>query len=224
MPGTDTPLRAEIVSAGSRRTRSARALKEVESGGPGDGRGPREADVPIRVGVLEEHEIHRAGLVALLVEEPGFEVMAVSPEQPALREFDVAVVSGSAARRSGHSCPIIVCTDDFETPEGSFAGNNVAGVLHRPSTTASQLRATVHAVAAGLHVEAPHAGERDMRLDPRAVRLLELMADGRSTREIATAMSYSERTIKKLITQVEERLGTRTRAQTVAQAIRHGLI
>ena len=160
MPGTDTPLRAEIARAGSRRAHSARALKEIESGGAGDGRGPREVDVPIRVGVLEEHEIHRAGLVALLVEEPGFEVVAVPPEQPALREFDVAVVSGSAARRSRHACPIIVCTDDFETPEGSFAGNDVAGVLHRPSTTASQLRATVHAVAAAAQTSSHHAAER----------------------------------------------------------------
>ena len=37
-------------------------------------------------------------------------------------------------------------------------------------------------------------------------------------------MSYSERTIKKLITLLQDRFDTRSRAQTVAEAIRRGLI
>jgi DNA-binding CsgD family transcriptional regulator len=37
-------------------------------------------------------------------------------------------------------------------------------------------------------------------------------------------MSYSERTIKKLITGLQRELGARSRAQLVAEAIRRGLI
>jgi DNA-binding CsgD family transcriptional regulator len=51
-----------------------------------------------------------------------------------------------------------------------------------------------------------------------------LIANGHSTREIADRMSYSERTIKKLITGLEERLNARSRAHVVALAIRRGLI
>jgi DNA-binding NarL/FixJ family response regulator len=97
-------------------------------------------------------------------------------------------------------------------------------VLHRASLTASQLRATVHAAAAGLRVHARLVHDTHDALDPRSVRVLQLIAEGYSTREIATRMSYSERTIKKLITQLQDRLQTRTRAQIVAHAIRRGLI
>ena len=55
-------------------------------------------------------------------------------------------------------------------------------------------------------------------------RVLELMADGCSTREIAVRMSYSERTIKKVITNLHCSLAARNRAQVVAQAIRRGLL
>ena len=63
-----------------------------------------------------------------------------------------------------------------------------------------------------------------MDLGSRAVRVLELLADGRTTREIADDLSYSERTIKKHIHDLERRLGARSRAQVVAQAIRQGVI
>jgi DNA-binding NarL/FixJ family response regulator len=61
-------------------------------------------------------------------------------------------------------------------------------------------------------------------LESRSRLVLEMMADGNTTREIATRMNYSERTIKKLITVVQAQLQTRSRAQTVAEAIRRGLI
>jgi len=178
----------------------------------------------ISVAVCEEHEILRAGLVALLSEDRALEVSVARPEQLAGRDLDVAVVSSRAARQVTFPCPIIVCSDEPEASTAAFAGNDVAGVLHRASTTVSQLRATVHAAAAGLRVHAPLENGSDETLDPRTLRVLELMADGRSTREIATAMNYSERTIKKLITELEDRLDTRTRAQSVAHAIRRGLI
>ena len=50
------------------------------------------------------------------------------------------------------------------------------------------------------------------------------MAEGRTTREIADDMSYSEQTIKKLITALEGRLHARSRAHMVALALRQGLI
>ena len=54
--------------------------------------------------------------------------------------------------------------------------------------------------------------------------LIELLAEGHTTREIAGRMSYSEQTIKKLITALERRMEARSRAHLVAVAIRRGLI
>ena len=178
----------------------------------------------IRVAVVEEHEIVRRGLVAGLLEDSGLHVLSALPRGPIVEDIDIAVVSPAAARRERFPCPIILCCED---PERAFyvdSDNEVVGVLHRDTLTVAQLRATVHAGAAGLRVNAQAAGPEVEALEPRCRLVLELMAEGCNTREIAERMSYSERTIKKLITALQDRFETRSRAQTVAEAIRRGLI
>jgi len=54
--------------------------------------------------------------------------------------------------------------------------------------------------------------------------VLTLLADGYSTREIAQRMSYSERTIKNVLQDFNERLQLRNRTQAVAYAVRRGWI
>jgi DNA-binding NarL/FixJ family response regulator len=104
------------------------------------------------------------------------------------------------------------------------AGNELAGVLDRGTLTSAQLHATVRAAAAGLNVNPQWNGALPEQLDPRAARVLQLIAEGHSTREIANRMNYSERTIKKEITRLEEKMHARSRAQMVAVAVRGGLI
>jgi DNA-binding NarL/FixJ family response regulator len=179
----------------------------------------------IRVGIVEEEEIVRYGLVACLSEDRRLDVTAANADALDTEQIDIAIVSSEAAREHRFSCPIVVCSDTARGPRTVAAGNDVVGVLYRSSLTVAQLRATVHATAAGLRVNAHGSTERSADgLDPRALRLLELIADGHSTREIADEMSYSERTIKKLITELENLMKARSRAQVVAEAIRRGLI
>jgi DNA-binding CsgD family transcriptional regulator len=149
-------------------------------------------------------------------------VTAPAPADPLGEQVDIAVVSSEAASRHRFACPIIVCSDDPAGPRTVAEGNDVAGVVHRQTVTVAQLHALVHAAAAGLHVR-PNLDHHD-GLDPRSLRLVELVAEGRTTREIAEDMSYSEQTIKKLITALEGRLQARSRAHLVALAIRQGLI
>jgi DNA-binding NarL/FixJ family response regulator len=183
----------------------------------------------IAVAVVEEQEILRLGLVASLEEDARLRVVASTGD--ALSEgVDIAVVSSSAAVRAAFACPIVVCSDHLGEPDPTSSVNTIAGVLNRRTLTAAQLRATVHAAVAGLHVRV-EAGDaagqprtRHPPLDPRARHVLEFLAEGLNTREIAVHLNYSERTIKKLITDLEHRFAARNRAQIVAQAIRRGLI
>jgi len=179
----------------------------------------------IRVAVVEEHEIVRYGLVACLAEDRGLEVSVASADALDGQQIDIAIVSSEAAGGHRFPCPIVICSDNARGPRSVAVGNNVVGVLYRRSLTVAQLRATVHAAAAGLRVNAHDSTDRTAEaVDPRGLRLLELIAAGHSTREIAGEMGYSERTIKKLITGLESHMQARSRAHVVAEAIRRGLI
>lgn len=65
---------------------------------------------------------------------------------------------------------------------------------------------------------------RERRLTRREFDVLRMLADGDSTREIATAMSYSERTVKNIVRSLLEKLNCRTRAHAVALAARQGVV
>jgi DNA-binding NarL/FixJ family response regulator len=116
----------------------------------------------------------------------------------------------------------VVCGNGYMVSSGLTAKNEVAALLHRGSMTCEQLRASVHAAMTGLKVKPPDPVQE--QLAPRSLHVLELIADGLTTREIADALSFSERTIKKLISGLERTLGARNRAHAAALAIRQGLI
>jgi DNA-binding NarL/FixJ family response regulator len=62
------------------------------------------------------------------------------------------------------------------------------------------------------------------QLTERDCDVLQMLADGESTRGIAERLSYSERTVKNIVHDLLHKLGCRTRAHAVALAARQGLI
>lgn len=169
----------------------------------------------LRVGVLHENEMFGIGLRACLADH--FAVTVVARPGP---EMDIAVVSPAAAAAHRFPCPLVVCGD---APNRVAPGNVVLAVLPRATLTTRALLASVHAAAAGLRVSAAE-GPQPARLDRRSLEVLALLAAGSGTRDIAERLGYSERTIKSVIRDIQVFLGTRTRAQAVAEAIRHSLI
>jgi DNA-binding NarL/FixJ family response regulator len=61
-------------------------------------------------------------------------------------------------------------------------------------------------------------------LTAREADMLRLVSEGFDTAEIATKMSYSERTVKNVLHEVTTRLQLRNRAHAVGFAMRQGLI
>lgn len=61
-------------------------------------------------------------------------------------------------------------------------------------------------------------------LRSREVAVLQLVAEGYDTAEIARTLSYSERTIKKVLHDMTKRLQLRNRSHAVAYAVRAGFI
>jgi DNA-binding NarL/FixJ family response regulator len=63
-----------------------------------------------------------------------------------------------------------------------------------------------------------------MSLTPRQRQVLSLMADGKTTREIAHELGLSPFTVKNYIERIYQRLGALDRVQAVSKALREGLI
>lgn len=64
----------------------------------------------------------------------------------------------------------------------------------------------------------------DVDLAPRELEVLQLIADGRSTKQIASTLHLSESTVKTYLRTLFEKLGASHRAHAVALAIRYHLI
>jgi DNA-binding NarL/FixJ family response regulator len=75
--------------------------------------------------------------------------------------------------------------------------------------------------ANGTRTSAPQATEG---LTARERRVLSLIAAGQATREVASELSYSERTVKNVLHDAVTKLHARSRTQAVAVAVRSGLI
>jgi len=199
----------------------------------------------VRVAVQAADHLSLAGLVNYLGSRP--EVIMIEPGQRA--GADVAVVAVdrlsvevvSALRRAAAESrtPVVLVTDGITEEELLTAVEcRVVAVLPRSAATGERVLQSVLAAASGGGVLPPNLlakllrhVEREQRpqqapgrLSHREVEVLRLMADGMGTAEIASQLSYSERTIKNVFYGLTTRLNLRNRPHAVAYALRKGMI
>lgn len=180
---------------------------------------------PARIGVYDEHEIFRLGVIACLADDSSITVVS-APVSTVDRdaELDLAITSLYLAARIDFGCGVVVCVPDPVVVPGGLR-NHVRGVLPRGSLTAAQLLAAVKAAIAGLSVGLGPGGITSVAgLDVRRCEVLRMLADGASTAEISRHLYCSERTVKAIITDLKHRLHARNRAHVVAAGMRLGLI
>ncbi|PKQ27648.1 MAG: DNA-binding response regulator [Candidatus Anoxymicrobium japonicum] len=65
---------------------------------------------------------------------------------------------------------------------------------------------------------------RDYGLSNREMEVLQLLSEGNTNKKIAKALWISEQTVKTHIAHIFDKLGTSDRTETVAQALRNGLV
>jgi len=186
----------------------------------------------LRVGVLEEDEVYRRGVMAVLNEDDCVCIVLgghreTSPEAVDAEDgLDVAVVCSRLLDRVRLSCPLVcLAIPELQGAESCHSSPNVKATLPHEGLTSQQLLASVRAAAAGLQVESPSLSRLDGDvMDPRRIDVLKLLAGGADTRTIARDLQLSERTVKTLVHDIQLTLGTTTRAQAVAEGVRMGLI
>jgi DNA-binding NarL/FixJ family response regulator len=136
---------------------------------------------------------------------------------------------------------VVVQLDDTALVSAVEAG--VAALIRRADATPERLIAVIRSASAGEAVVPPdmlcrlldQVGQLQRQvlspsrlsfagLADREIEVLRLVADGLDTAEIATRLSYSQRTIKTVLHDVTTRLQLRNRSHAVAYALRQGLI
>ena len=208
----------------------------------------------IRVALVDDHQLVRQGIRALLELDGGFQVVAEAADGEQalalLRRGGVDVLlldlrmprlGGIEVLRAlageGIRIDTIVLTtfhDDGDLIEAMRLG--ARGYLLK-DVSLDQLVSAIHAVRAGQRlvgtVAARLADElgppspseaRPGRLTPREAEVTRLMAAGYSNREIGRALGLTEGTVKNHVSVVLGKLGARDRIRAVLTAIEHGLV
>jgi len=208
--------------------------------------------MPNRVLLADDHVIVRQALGALL-EREGFEVVgAVGDGQEALRvarerrpdvailDFSMPLLNGlDAAREILHACPrtrailLTMHTDDHRVLEALRAG--VRGYVVKSQAAADLIRA-IHEVLRGATYLSPGISETVVQaylnksdvpvdpLSPREREVLQLIAEGKSTKEIAGLLSISFKTAESHRTRLMRKTDIHETASLVRYAVRRGLV
>ncbi|HET7142222.1 MAG TPA: response regulator transcription factor [Candidatus Limnocylindria bacterium] len=211
---------------------------------------------PLRVMVVDDHEVVRQGLVALLSRRDGFEVVAEAGTvaeavanakrfEPDLVVLDVRLPDGSgieACREIRSELPAtkVVMLTSYPDEEAVLSaiiagasgyllkqvrGRDLVNALESvgrgdslldPAITERVLE-RVRRVASG--------AQRDELADLTAQerRILMLVADGKTNKEIAAEIFLSDKTVKNYVSSVLAKLNLQRRAQAAAFVARHHL-
>jgi len=202
----------------------------------------------IKVLLVGEDPLARAGLQALLTGDPGVVVVAQAGEAagfgsalhqhaPDVVVWDVGSHAGGANARMDQVPPdappvLMLVTDDVVGRQVS--GSGVRGVVYRDAHCAALL-AAIHAVAQGFHVLEqdvmtsllPQRDENALpaeELTAREREVLTLLVEGLSNKSIGTRLNISEHTAKFHVNGVLQKLGVQRRSEAVARALRLGLV
>lgn len=206
----------------------------------------------IRLVIADDHPIVRAGLVALFgMEEdvtvlaeaatPEEAVSAAERENPDVVLMDLqfgtrATLTGADATRQIRAlpaAPYVLVLTNYDS-DGDILGAVEAGASGYLLKDAPphELIAAVRAAAAGESALAPVIASRlldrlrapQVSLSSREIEVLELVAAGRSTTEVAAELFISETTVKSHLAHIFSKLDVSSRTAAVSAARRRGIL
>jgi DNA-binding NarL/FixJ family response regulator len=193
----------------------------------------------VKIAIVDDHPVVREGLAAALGNR-GFaiagaygsaeELLASRVEaEVVLLDLELPGMSGvEAAARI--AAPVLVLTayaNDEQIDAVLRAG--ARGYLLKGAAL-EEIERALRAVATGETYLDPRVASRIValsrapRLSTREREVLRLIADGRSNKEIASALRIAERTVKFHVTAIFNKLGAENRAQAVTIAHQRGLV
>lgn len=202
----------------------------------------------IRVLVVDDHAVVRRGLVQLLGQAEGIEVVgqaadgaeavaaqAGDPADVVLMDLQMAGMDGVSATRAlvaaDPQVQVLVLTSFSDTDRilGALDAGALGYVLKdaEPDDLIDAVRAVargespLHPRAARLLLTARRGGARGAALTPREREVLALVREGLANKQIARRLGISERTVKAHLTAIFAALGVQDRTQAALWAERN---
>ena len=203
----------------------------------------------LRVLVVADGPLARAGLAALLADQPGCTVVGQTAGQADLPDeveiyrpdvvlwdlgWNATLALELLADLRDAGSPVVALVADEAHANAAWA-SGTRGLLLR-NADATMLLAALRAVGQGLMVLAPElsatlspAREHEPtplieELTPREMEVLRLLADGLPNKSIAQRLDISEHTVKFHVNAIMGKLGAQSRTEAVILATRLGLV
>ena len=201
----------------------------------------------IRVMLVDDHPAFRTGMAALNESEPDLKVIAEAGDGPAAiatyrqKKPDVVLMdlrlpgmggveTTMAIRKEFPDARVIVLTT-FDTDEDIYRAIQSGAKSYLLKDTPNEvLAATIRSAAAGEQALPPkfasRLAQRLQRADISALEMevLQLLIKGRSNKEMSSALSVSEDTIKARLKTLFAKLRVHDRTEAAISAIRHGIV
>src|SRR5271165_5028058 len=202
---------------------------------------------PIRVLVVDDHQLIRVGITTLLLPESDIKLVAeacngreavvkfrehrpdvtlMDLQMPEMNGFDAIM----AIRDEFPDARIVVLTTytgDAQVIRAIKAGAQgylLKNLLHK------ELLQTIRTVHAGRKAMSPdiatqlaeHTG--DEALTPKEIEVLRLIAGGNANKEIAAHLAVTEETVKSRVKNILDKLGANDRTHAVSIGVKRGII
>ncbi len=208
------------------------------------------SDGVIRILIVDDHPVVRAGLRGMIAGEPGFEVVGeASDGNAAVRQahdlrpdavlMDLRMPGGDgvdAIARITDELPgvhiLVLTTYDSDTDILRAVEAGATGYLLK-DTPREELFRAIRSAAAGQSVLAPSVAARlmermrapaDETLSSREIDVLRAVARGASNREVADVLFISEATVKTHLIHIFQKLGVADRTAAVTVALERGVL
>lgn len=208
---------------------------------------------PIRVLIVDDHEVVRVGLHTMLSQGDGITIVGEAANaaeavvascrlQPDVVVLDIRLPDGNGidvCRAIRESCPFtrVLFLSSYEDEEAVLAAvvEGASGYLLKHVSAKGLLR-SIHTVAQGQSILDPAITQpllTRMRLQKEQVsevlrtalstqqqRVLALVAEGKTNKEIGSSLELSDKTVKNYIRLIFQKLNVTRRAQAAALFIR----
>lgn len=210
--------------------------------------------MPIRIVLVDDHQILRDGMRLRLQQEPDFTVVGeaatanqaaacVEQTQPDVVVMDLnlpdetGLVATTRIRASRPQTRVVVLTGEAAATSAQDAMRaGASGFLHKEEASAELVRA-IRVVMAGKTYLSPDAATavtnalvaqstapRVPELSERELAVLKGLASGSSYKEIADQLKISPKSVETYRARLVKKTGTATRADLVRYAIRQGIV